>query len=90
MLIDAQKTGSNYHHGSVKEALLNAALLVRTQLHGIVTLRNSGLIGAAATHQNWHQKCALTDNAQMEKLVENRVQIMINSMPSNSRGKDNH
>ena len=52
MLIDAQKTGSNYHHGSVKEALLNAALLVRTQLHGIVTLRNSGLIGAAATHQN--------------------------------------
>jgi hypothetical protein len=31
MLIDAKKTGSNYHHGSVKEALLNAALLVWTQ-----------------------------------------------------------
>jgi AcrR family transcriptional regulator len=25
MLIDTQKTGSNYHHGNVKEALLNAA-----------------------------------------------------------------
>lgn len=31
MLIDAKKTGSNYHHGSAKEALLNAALLVWTQ-----------------------------------------------------------
>ena len=85
-----KKTGSNDHHGSVKEALLNAALLVRTQLHGIVTLRNSGLIGAAATHQNWHQKCALTDNAQMEKLVEDRVQIMINGMLSSSREKGDH
>ena len=52
MLIDSQKTSSNYHHGSVKEALLNAALLVWTQLHRIVTLRNSELIGAAAIHQN--------------------------------------
>ena len=85
-----KKTGSNDHHGSVKEALLNAALLVRTQLHGIVTLRNSGLIRADATHQNWHQKCALTDNAQMEKLVEDRVQIMINGMLSSSREKGDH
>ena len=90
MLIDSQKTSSNYHHGSVKEALLNAALLVWTQLHGIVTLRNSGLIGAAVIHQNWPEKCALTDNAQVEKLIEDRVQIMINGMLSSSRGKGNH
>ena len=29
--LHAKKTGSNYHHGSAKEALLNAALLVWTQ-----------------------------------------------------------
>jgi hypothetical protein len=90
MLIDSQKTSSNYHHGSVKEALLNAALLVWTQLHGIVTLRNSGLIGAAVIHQNRPEKCALTDNAQVGKLIEDRMQIMINSMLSSSRGKGNH
>ena len=64
--------------------------LMRTLLYGIVTLRNSGLIGSAVIHQNWPEKCALTDNAQMEKLVEDRVQIMINGMLSSSRGKGNN
>jgi hypothetical protein len=85
-----KKTGSNDHHGSVKEALLNAVLLVWTQWHGIVTLGNSDFISATVIHQNWPEKCALTDNAQVEKLIEGRVQIMINGMLSSSRGKGNN
>ncbi|MFT7472800.1 MAG: AcrR family transcriptional regulator [Kiritimatiellia bacterium] len=73
-----------------EEELVNATLLIWSQLHGIVTLRNSGLIGAAVIHQNWPEKCGLTDNMQVEKLIEDHVQIMINGMLSSSRGKGNH
>ena len=48
------------------------------------------MISAAVIHQNWPEKCALTDNALVEKLIEGRVQIMSNGMFSSSRGKGNH
>ncbi len=73
-----------------EEEVVNATLLIWSQLHGIVTLRNSGLIGAAVSHQNWPSKCGLTDDAQVEKLIEDHVQIMINGMLSSSRGKSKH
>lgn len=73
-----------------EEELVNSTLLIWSQLHGIVTLRNSGLIGAAVSHQKWPEKCGLTDDAQVEKLIEGHVQIMINGMLSSSRGKGNH
>ena len=73
-----------------EEEVVNATLLVWTQLHGIVTLRNSGLIGAAVSHQNWPDKCGLTDDAQVEKLIQDHVQIMITGMLSSSRGKSKH
>jgi AcrR family transcriptional regulator len=73
-----------------EEEVVNATLLVWTQLHGIVTLRNTGLISAAVSHQNWPDKCNLTDNAQVEKLIEDHVQIMIAGMLSSPRGKGKH
>jgi len=73
-----------------EEEVVNATLLVWSQLHGIVILRNSGLIGAAVSHQNWPDKCGLTDDMQVEKLIEDHVQIMINGMLSSSRGKSKH
>jgi len=73
-----------------EEEVVNATLLVWSQLHGIVTLRNSGLIGAAVSHQNWPDKCSLTDDVQVEKLIQDHVQIMITGMLSSSRGKSKH
>lgn len=73
-----------------EDEVVNATLLIWSQLHGIVTLRNSGLIGAAVSHQNWPEKCGLTDDRQMEKLIEDHVQIMINGMLNSSRGKSRH
>ncbi|PCI76423.1 MAG: hypothetical protein COB20_10640 [SAR86 cluster bacterium] len=73
-----------------EEEVVNATLLIWSQLHGIVTLRNSGLIGAVVSHQNWPDKCGLTNDTQVQKLIEDHVQIMINGMLSSSRGKSNH
>lgn len=73
-----------------EEEVVNATLLIWSQLHGIVTLRNSGLIGAAVSHQNWPHKCGLSDDAQVEKLIEDHVQIVITGMLSSSRGKSEH
>lgn len=73
-----------------EEEVVNATLLIWSQLHGIVTLRNSGLIGAAVSHQNWPEKCGLTGDEEVEKLIEGHVQIMINGMLSSSRGKSKH
>ena len=73
-----------------EEEVVNATLLVWSQLHGIVTLRNSGLISATVSHQNWPQKCGLTDDTQVKKLIEDHVQIVIDGMLSSSHGKSKH
>ena len=73
-----------------EEEVVNSTLLIWSQLHGIVTLRNSGLIGAAVSHQNWPSNCGLTEDSQVEKLIREHVQIMIDGMLSSSRGKSKH
>ena len=55
-----------------------------------VTTTTVVLKSVAIIHQNWPEKYALTDNAPVEKLIEDRVQIMSDGMFSSSRGKDNH
>ena len=70
--------------------VVNATMLIWSQLHGIVTLRNSGLIGAAVSHQKWPADCGLHEDEQVEILIENHVQIMIDGMLSSSRGKTKH
>jgi len=73
-----------------EEEVVNSTLLIWSQLHGIVTLRNSGLIGAAVSYQNWPANCGLHDDTQVEKLITDHVQIMINGMLSSTRGKSKH
>lgn len=79
-----------YQLHCTEEEVVNSTLLIWSQLHGIVTLRNSGLISAAVSYQDWPGKCGLQDDSQVEKLIEDHVQIMINGMLSSTRGKDRH
>lgn len=79
-----------YQLQCTEEEVVNSTLLIWSQLHGIVTLRNSGLIGAAVSNQNWPEKCGLQNDKQVEKLIEDHVQIMINGMLNSSRGKSKH
>jgi AcrR family transcriptional regulator len=73
-----------------EEEVVNSTLLIWSQLHGIVTLRKSGLISAAVNHQRWPEVCGLHDDEQVEKLIEDHVQIMINGMLNSARGKSKH
>lgn len=79
-----------YQSHCSEEDIVNATLLIWSQLHGIVTLRNSGLISAAVSHQNWPVSCALIEDSQVEKLIEDHVHIMINGMLNSTRGKSKH
>ncbi len=73
-----------------EEEVVNATLLIWSQLHGIITLRNSGLIAAAVSHQEWPARCGLSEDAQVEKLIRDHVQIMLDGMLSSSHGKSKH
>ena len=81
---------NKYQLHCTEEVVVNSTLLTWSQLHGIVTLRSSGLIGAAVTHQQWPANCGLYEDAQVEKLIEDHVKIMINGMLNSSRGKSSH
>ncbi|GJM13362.1 MAG: hypothetical protein DHS20C12_17650 [Pseudohongiella sp.] len=79
-----------YQLHCTEEEVVNSTLLIWSQLHGIVTLRNSGLIEAAVNYQDWPKKCGLEEDEQVESLIASHVQIMINGMLSSSRGKSQH
>lgn len=70
-------------------AVVNATLLVWSQLHGIVTLRNSGSIKAAVTHLGWPESCGLADDSAVELLIRNHLKLMVNGI-LNSQNDGNH
>jgi len=71
-------------------AVVNAALLVWSQLHGIVTLRNSGSIKAAVTYLEWPAGCALTNDAEVEALIKNHIELMVNGILNSQRNGSSH
>jgi len=79
-----------YQIPCAEESVVNATLLVWSQLHGIVILRNSGSIGAAVAYQDWPENCALAEDEQVEKLIGNHVQIMVNGILNSQRSENHH
>lgn len=73
-----------------EEAVVNTTLLIWSQLHGIVMLRNSGSIAAAVAYQDWPQSCALKEDKQVEKLIEEHIQIILNGLINSRRREDRH
>lgn len=72
-----------------EETVVNTTLLVWSQLHGIVMLKNSGSLAAAVAYQDWPQSCALKEDQQVEKLIGTHIQIMLNGI-LNSQGSEGH
>lgn len=81
---------NNYQLHCSEEEVVNATLLIWSQLHGIVTLRNSGLIAAAVNHQGWPASCGLSEDVNVERLIEGHVQVMIDGLINSSRGRSKH
>lgn len=65
------------------ESVARATMLIWSQLHGLIGLKQSGNIKAAATYQNWPPSCRLESEADVELLigtfVRNAVTAIINS-----------
>jgi AcrR family transcriptional regulator len=71
-------------------AVVNATLLVWSGLHGIVNLRNSGLIRAAVTYQDWPLDCALIEDEEVEQIVLSHVNNVVNGVLNSQRGESPH
>lgn len=81
-----------YHQYQVpcsEEALVDHTLLIWSQLHGIVSLKNTGGIKAAVTYQNWPQTCALVHDQDVKRLIKNHVDNTVQSI-MNAQYNDSH
>ena len=79
-----------YQVSCKEEDVVNTTLLVWSQLHGIVMLRNSGSIPAAVTYQNWPAACGLQQNEEVEQLLREHVQMTVNAIVNRQRGDSHH
>lgn len=70
--------------------VVNTTLLVWSQLHGIVTLKNSGSIKAAVAYQNWPQSCALVNDDEAEQLIRNYVEMTVNAILNTQHSESHH
>ena len=59
------------------EALIKAVLAIWTQLHGLVTLINNGSIKATVIAKNWPQQFALTDQEEVNSLLDDFVEQIV-------------
>jgi len=70
------KRGKNYND----DVLIKGSLLAWTQIHGLVTLTASGSIAASARCQEWPEKFALLNDAEVEQMISDQVSVLINGM----------
>lgn len=73
-----------------ESAVVNATLLIWSQLHGIVVLRNSGSINAVVAYLNWPPGCALHRDDEVELLIRNHLEMMVNGIINSQRGQSQH
>ena len=81
---------AKYRVSCSETEVVNAALLVWSQVHGIVTLRSSGSIKAAVAHLQWPPSCGLTHDTEVEQLIRSHLQSMVNGILNNQHGGSHH
>lgn len=79
-----------YQINCSEEDIVYATLLIWSQLHGIVMLRNSGSIQAAVAYQGWPMSCALSKDEEVEALIRKRVEMMVNGIFESQNLKGPH
>ncbi len=72
-----------------EEDVVNTTILIWSQLHGIVMLRNSGSIPAAVAYQDWPPSCGLNNNEEVEQLIRENVKMTVNAI-LNKQHSDSH
>ncbi len=73
-----------------EEDVVNTTMLIWSQLHGIVMLRNSGSIPAAVAYQDWPSSCGLNEVEEVESLIRNHVKMTVDAIISKQRQSSQH
>lgn len=83
------KVFEKYNIPCKEEDVVNTTILVWSQLHGIVMLRNSGSIPAVVAYQDWPDSCGLNNDDEVEKLIRENVSMTVNAI-LNKQHSDSH
>ncbi|MEQ8313698.1 MAG: TetR/AcrR family transcriptional regulator [Gammaproteobacteria bacterium] len=83
------KVFEKYNIPCKEEDVINTTILVWSQLHGIVMLRNSGSIPAVVAYQDWPVSCGLNNDDEVEKLIRENVNMTVNAI-LNKQHSDSH
>lgn len=70
--------------------VVNTTLLIWSQLHGMVALRNSGSIPTAVAYQDWPASCALSRNEEVEMLIRNQVKGTVGAILNKQHAESHH
>ncbi len=79
-----------YELESDEQTVVNTSLLVWSQLHGIVTLKESGSIRAAVIYQDWPVECAMMDDLAVEQLIVEHIAIIVKGILSSRLSTNRH
>lgn len=84
------KIYEKYQIPCAEEAVVNTTLLIWSQLHGLVVLKNSGSIQAAVAYQDWPQTCALTNDQEVERLIKSHLEMMVSGILNGQHSESHH
>lgn len=73
-----------------EEDIVNTTLLIWSQLHGMVVLRNSGSIPTAVAYQNWPSRCALSQHEEVEALIRHQVNMTVGAILNKQHADSHH
>ena len=73
-----------------EEKVVNTTLLIWAQLHGLVALKQSEIINAAVTYQDWPKACSLVSHEQVEGLIRNHLTMTVNAILNTQHAESHH
>lgn len=73
-----------------EETVVNTTLLLWSQIHGIISLKNAGGIKAAVRYQQWPKSCALMSKEDVERLISRHVNMTVQAILNDQYNNSHH
>ena len=81
---------NKYNIACSESDVVNTTLLIWSQLHGIIALKNSGSIEAAVAYQDWPANCALSADDDVRSLISSHVTMTVNAILNSRYREERH
>lgn len=73
-----------------EESVVTTTLLLWSQIHGIICLKNAGGINAAVAYQDWPESCALARREDVERLIKRQVEMTVQGILNEQHSNSHH